>query len=217
MLSCWSAYIATNGTFWRVFLLKKYFLQQISSKNAYTRSLTSEFSKHHCFLLIPSLQMIYLSGQRVIPAVTLPWLGTLKVINTETIELAGGDGVAAVMAMLSWCYDKIFGAHDLWLSRPIFCLLFGVSPGCARSVTGQVKVILRDKFVFKELRAILSEIRSSIKRFSCLLSISPIRWTMGLWDIWTCFCLLLGVSTGCAWPITGRVFTSVTWPVIGWA
>ena len=30
------------------------------------------------------------------------------------------------------------------------------------------------------------------------------------------FCLLLGVSSGCAWPITGQV-TSVTWPVIGWA
>ena len=29
------------------------------------------------------------------------------------------------------------------------------------------------------------------------------------------FCLLLGVSSGCAWPITGQV-TSVTWPVIGW-
>ena len=28
------------------------------------------------------------------------------------------------------------------------------------------------------------------------------------------FCLLLGVSTGCAQPITGQV-TSVTWPVIG--
>ena len=30
------------------------------------------------------------------------------------------------------------------------------------------------------------------------------------------FCLMLGVSSGCAWPITGQV-TSVTWPVIGWA
>ena len=30
------------------------------------------------------------------------------------------------------------------------------------------------------------------------------------------FCLLLWVSSGCAWPITGQV-TSVTWPVIGWA
>ena len=30
------------------------------------------------------------------------------------------------------------------------------------------------------------------------------------------FCLLLGVSSGCALPITGQV-TSVTWPVIGWA
>ena len=30
------------------------------------------------------------------------------------------------------------------------------------------------------------------------------------------FCLLLEVSSGCAWPITGQV-TSVTWPVIGWA
>ena len=30
------------------------------------------------------------------------------------------------------------------------------------------------------------------------------------------FCLLLGVSSGCAWPITGQV-TSVAWPVIGWA
>ena len=30
------------------------------------------------------------------------------------------------------------------------------------------------------------------------------------------FCLLLGVSSGCAGPITGQV-TSVTWPVIGWA
>ena len=30
------------------------------------------------------------------------------------------------------------------------------------------------------------------------------------------FCLLLGVSSDCAWPITGQV-TSVTWPVIGWA
>ena len=30
------------------------------------------------------------------------------------------------------------------------------------------------------------------------------------------FCLLLGVSSGCARPITGQV-TSVTWPVIGWA
>ena len=30
------------------------------------------------------------------------------------------------------------------------------------------------------------------------------------------FRLLLGVSSGCAWPITGQV-TSVTWPVIGWA
>ena len=29
------------------------------------------------------------------------------------------------------------------------------------------------------------------------------------------FCLLLGVSSGCARPITGQV-TSVTWPVIGW-
>ena len=29
-------------------------------------------------------------------------------------------------------------------------------------------------------------------------------------------CLLLGVSSGCARPITGQV-TSVTWPVIGWA
>ena len=28
------------------------------------------------------------------------------------------------------------------------------------------------------------------------------------------FCLLLGVSPGCAFPITGQV-TSVTWPVIG--
>ena len=28
------------------------------------------------------------------------------------------------------------------------------------------------------------------------------------------FCLLLGVSSGCAWPITGQV-TSVSWPVIG--
>ena len=30
------------------------------------------------------------------------------------------------------------------------------------------------------------------------------------------FCLLLGVSSGCAQPVTGQV-TSVTWPVIGWA
>ena len=30
------------------------------------------------------------------------------------------------------------------------------------------------------------------------------------------FCLLIGVSSGCAQPITGQV-TSVTWPVIGWA
>ena len=30
------------------------------------------------------------------------------------------------------------------------------------------------------------------------------------------FCLLLGVSSGCARPITGQV-TSITWPVIGWA
>ena len=30
------------------------------------------------------------------------------------------------------------------------------------------------------------------------------------------FCLLLGVSSGCAQPITGQV-TSVTWPVIVWA
>ena len=30
------------------------------------------------------------------------------------------------------------------------------------------------------------------------------------------FCLLLGVSSGCAWPIAGQV-TSVAWPVIGWA
>ena len=30
------------------------------------------------------------------------------------------------------------------------------------------------------------------------------------------FCLLLGVSSGCARPIAGQV-TSVTWPVIGWA
>ena len=30
------------------------------------------------------------------------------------------------------------------------------------------------------------------------------------------FCLLLGVSSGCARPITGQV-TTVTWPVIGWA
>ena len=30
------------------------------------------------------------------------------------------------------------------------------------------------------------------------------------------FCLLPGVSSGCAQPITGQV-TSVTWPVIGWA
>ena len=30
------------------------------------------------------------------------------------------------------------------------------------------------------------------------------------------FCLLFGVSQGCARPITGQV-TSVTWPVIGWA
>ena len=30
------------------------------------------------------------------------------------------------------------------------------------------------------------------------------------------FCLFLGVSSGCARPITGQV-TSVTWPVIGWA
>ena len=30
------------------------------------------------------------------------------------------------------------------------------------------------------------------------------------------FYLLLGVSSGCAQPITGQV-TSVTWPVIGWA
>ena len=30
------------------------------------------------------------------------------------------------------------------------------------------------------------------------------------------FCLLLGVSSDCAQPITGQV-TSVTWPVIGWA
>ena len=30
------------------------------------------------------------------------------------------------------------------------------------------------------------------------------------------FCLLLGVSSGCARPIKGQV-TSVTWPVIGWA
>ena len=30
------------------------------------------------------------------------------------------------------------------------------------------------------------------------------------------FCLSLGVSSGCAPPITGQV-TSVTWPVIGWA
>ena len=30
------------------------------------------------------------------------------------------------------------------------------------------------------------------------------------------FCLLLGVSSGCAQPTTGQV-TSVTWPVIGWA
>ena len=30
------------------------------------------------------------------------------------------------------------------------------------------------------------------------------------------FCLLLGVSSGCARPITGQV-TLVTWPVIGWA
>ena len=29
------------------------------------------------------------------------------------------------------------------------------------------------------------------------------------------FCLLLGVSSGCARPITGQV-TAVTWPVIGW-
>ena len=30
------------------------------------------------------------------------------------------------------------------------------------------------------------------------------------------FCLLLGISSGCAWPITRQV-TSVTWPVTGWA
>ena len=30
------------------------------------------------------------------------------------------------------------------------------------------------------------------------------------------FCLLLGVSSDCAWPIAGQV-TSVAWPVIGWA
>ena len=30
------------------------------------------------------------------------------------------------------------------------------------------------------------------------------------------FCLLHGVISGCAWPITGQV-TSVTWPEIGWA
>ena len=30
------------------------------------------------------------------------------------------------------------------------------------------------------------------------------------------FCLLLGVSSGCVWPIAGQV-TSVAWPVIGWA
>ena len=30
------------------------------------------------------------------------------------------------------------------------------------------------------------------------------------------FCLLPGVTSGCARPITGQV-TSVTWPVIGWA
>ena len=30
------------------------------------------------------------------------------------------------------------------------------------------------------------------------------------------FCFMVGVSSGCARPITGQV-TSVTWPVIGWA
>ena len=30
------------------------------------------------------------------------------------------------------------------------------------------------------------------------------------------FCLLLGISSGCARPITGQV-TSINWPVIGWA
>ena len=29
------------------------------------------------------------------------------------------------------------------------------------------------------------------------------------------FCPLLGISSGCAWPIIGQVI-SVTWPVIGW-
>ena len=30
------------------------------------------------------------------------------------------------------------------------------------------------------------------------------------------FCILLGVDSGCARPITGQI-TSVTWPVIGWS
>ena len=46
-------------------------------------------------------------------------------------------------------------------------------------------------------------------------------WLNSFWPGWyyfpgLIFCLLLGVSSGCARQITGQV-TSVTWPVIGWA
>ena len=39
---------------------------------------------------------------------------------------------------------------------------------------------------------------------------------LGCWWPGPVFCLLQGISSGCAWPITGQV-TSVTCPVIGWA
>ena len=41
----------------------------------------------------------------------------------------------------------------------------------------------------------------------CLLRVPPQQWFTG-----PVFCLLLGVSSGCAWPITGQL-TAVTWPV----
>ena len=74
---------------------------------------------------------------------------------------------------------------------------------------------LRSSFFYDGMTIVSQQGTTRLDPLSNHKSLGTFPWVYHT-DTWACFSLLLGVSSGCARPITGQV-TSVTWPVIGWA
>ena len=93
---------------------------------------------------------------------------------------------------------------EIWLVRAINCNRCELeSPNWQQICILRFSCLVL-KMGVSELWPYHVSINSKKRRSASLLFTGPV------------FCLLLGVSSGCAQPITGQV-TSVTWPVIGWA